>query len=336
MVNKEAIRYQRIKQATLLIFPSPTLSLDKEELSSVKSYLEEGGNLILLGNEGWGKDIDNGFNELLGVAGISFLGNSVIKTNFFRYNHPKEALISNGLFYEGQAEEMRTGAGRVLSKIDFRDLDDNEDEGNNFGGMSVVFPFGSSLSVNEPAISIFHSGTSCYPIGSPLIALSKIGRGRMAVIGSWKIAEDHYYDKEDNSILLNSIIQALTQEKIWKIISTSIKKISNKNPPQPILPNIESLSERLKPCIDETMDISTSFLNHFQTKLYESNFEHLPESLDLYKKLNVPCQPLKFITPSFETPMLGMTPSVFPPVLADLESPALELYDLDDEFADFE
>ena len=36
----------------------------------------------------------------------------------------------------------------------------------------------------------------------------------------------------------------------------------------------------------------------------------------------------------FETPLLGLSPAVFPPILFECDSPALELFDLDDEFAD--
>ncbi len=42
------------------------------------------------------------------------------------------------------------------------------------------------------------------------------------------------------------------------------------------------------------------------------------------------------IFPIFETPMLGLTPAVFPPILEEIEPPRLELFDLDDEFADKE
>jgi len=62
----------------------------------------------------------------------------------------------------------------------------------------------------------------------------------------------------------------------------------------------------------------------------------LPESLKLYEKLNVKREPLKLINPIFETPMLGLTPSVFPPILMELDAPKLELFDLDDEFANQE
>jgi len=39
------------------------------------------------------------------------------------------------------------------------------------------------------------------------------------------------------------------------------------------------------------------------------------------------------IPPQFETPMLGLMPATFPPILRELPPPNLELFDLDDEFA---
>jgi len=42
---------------------------------------------------------------------------------------------------------------------------------------------------------------------------------------------------------------------------------------------------------------------------------------------------LTLIPPSLETPMLGLTPATFPPILRELPIPNLELFDLDDEFA---
>jgi intraflagellar transport protein 52 len=37
--------------------------------------------------------------------------------------------------------------------------------------------------------------------------------------------------------------------------------------------------------------------------------------------------------PQFETPLLGLAPAVFPPILRELPNPSLEEFDLDDEFA---
>jgi intraflagellar transport protein 52 len=42
---------------------------------------------------------------------------------------------------------------------------------------------------------------------------------------------------------------------------------------------------------------------------------------------------LTLIPPQLETPMLGLQPATFPPILRELPNPSLELFDLDDEFA---
>lgn len=74
----------------------------------------------------------------------------------------------------------------------------------------------------------------------------------------------------------------------------------------------------------------------FDSQLFRANFDFVPETLSLYDKLHVKHETLKLIPPVFETPMLGLSPATFPPILVDLEPPRLELYDLDDEFANQE
>lgn len=49
--------------------------------------------------------------------------------------------------------------------------------------------------------------------------------------------------------------------------------------------------------------------------------------------LDVKHEPLTLIVPEFETPMLGLQPAVFPPIVRELPPPPLELFDLDEEFA---
>jgi intraflagellar transport protein 52 len=49
--------------------------------------------------------------------------------------------------------------------------------------------------------------------------------------------------------------------------------------------------------------------------------------------MQVKHEPLTLIVPQFETPLLGLAPGVFPPVLKELNNPSLELFDLDDEFS---
>lgn len=44
-------------------------------------------------------------------------------------------------------------------------------------------------------------------------------------------------------------------------------------------------------------------------------------------------EPLTLISPNFETPLPALQPAVFPPLLQELPAPALDLFDLDDIFA---
>mmetsp|Transcript_16735 Transcript_16735/g.14657 ORF Transcript_16735/g.14657 Transcript_16735/m.14657 type:complete len:115 (+) Transcript_16735:965-1309(+) len=53
----------------------------------------------------------------------------------------------------------------------------------------------------------------------------------------------------------------------------------------------------------------------------------------LYKQMDVTKEPLTLIPPTFETPMPSLEPAVFPPSLKELDPPNLELFDLDDHFA---
>ena len=71
----------------------------------------------------------------------------------------------------------------------------------------------------------------------------------------------------------------------------------------------------------------------FENNLFKFNTDLIPEAISLYKTLSVKHDILTLIPPSLETPMLGLTPATFPPILRELPTPSLELFDLDDEFA---
>lgn len=49
--------------------------------------------------------------------------------------------------------------------------------------------------------------------------------------------------------------------------------------------------------------------------------------------MGVKHEPLSLIPPNFETPLPPLNPAVFPPILREPAAPALELFDLDEQFA---
>lgn len=55
--------------------------------------------------------------------------------------------------------------------------------------------------------------------------------------------------------------------------------------------------------------------------------------MDLYSKLGVRKAPLTLIAPQFEAPLPALQPAVFPPAIREPPPPALELFDLDEHFA---
>ena len=71
----------------------------------------------------------------------------------------------------------------------------------------------------------------------------------------------------------------------------------------------------------------------FNQELFKFDTHLVPESIKLFKELDVTHEPLTLIPPTFETPMPSLEPAVFPPSLKELDPPNLELFDLDDHFA---
>ncbi|XP_017304577.1 intraflagellar transport protein 52 homolog, partial [Diaphorina citri] len=67
------------------------------ELNSLKTYLDEGGSLLIaLGEEGERGSSTN-INFLLEQYGVSVNSDCVVRCHFYKYFHPKECFIGNGV-----------------------------------------------------------------------------------------------------------------------------------------------------------------------------------------------------------------------------------------------
>lgn len=321
-----------------MLFPASQLEFEENEFIALDQYIREGGSAIFLGGSNFPKESRAGWNSFLSEHGIELESKSVIKNTHFKYLHPKEALITNGIVFKKLVSLIKNDDDKISGRnfdVDTQ-IDENSDGVNNYTGIKVIFPYGCTLKLSKGAIPLITSGSACYPVNSAIAAFTTIGKGKIITCGSWKMLEDNYLDCEDNLKIIDYFLKILINPEETKKLQKIAKGINEQQYNTMTIPNIEALSERLKVCIQESPNISQDFLNKFKIKLYESNFERLPESLELYNKLKVPYKSLKLIPPSYETPMLGLTPAVFPPVLLEIEPPKLELFDLDDEFANAE
>lgn len=87
------------------------------------------------------------------------------------------------------------------------------------------------------------------------------------------------------------------------------------------------------PCLQESESVPRDFTKLFDDKLFKFDTNLIPESFELYQQTRVPKAPLTLIQPQFEVPLPPLQAAVFPPQLREQPCPALDLYDLDDEFA---
>ena len=90
---KKEFKLEKLKTANLFIIGGPREKFNQEELEILKKYVEEGGNLLLLEGEGGDLKYNTNLNELLKDYGIQFHGDSVVRTNYYKYLHPKECFI---------------------------------------------------------------------------------------------------------------------------------------------------------------------------------------------------------------------------------------------------
>ena len=108
-----------LSQSRVVVFAGPREKFTENEMNNLKKYLESGGSiLVLLGKfeidviqisssknpflgEGGEKQFETNINFFLEEYGIMINNDSVVRTNFHKYFHPKECLVSNGVLNRG-------------------------------------------------------------------------------------------------------------------------------------------------------------------------------------------------------------------------------------------
>jgi intraflagellar transport protein 52 len=160
--------------------------------------------------------------------------------------------------------------------------------------------------------------------------MSKSGKGKICVLGSVKYFENNYIEKEENKKVVEGLIK-------WclGIINPGITKPNKEVTIKDYIyiPNIISLSDKVKSCLEEAKEPPRNFNDLFDMNLYTIDNNLVPESIELYDKLHVKHEILGIIPPQFETPLPPLQLAVFDPIIKDFSVPSLELFDLDEQFA---
>lgn len=320
--QRDEITFDRLKMAALIIFGLPREKFSLAEFNALRSYISSGGCVLLLMSEGGEKECN--INFLLEEFGILLNNDSVVRSVYHKFLHPKESYIANGILNRSIINAASSGS---------EDVSDYEMNRHStvFQSIPFVYPYGGTLTVQKPAVAVLSSGATSYPLNRPICALCTAGQtGKLAVVGSAQMFSDSFIHKERNETIFNVIIQWLTTDELQlNQIDADDPEISDFH----LQPDIGKASEKLRTCLQESDEVPADFTSLFHSQQYSLDTGLLPQVIKSYDKLHLKHEPLSLITPQFETPLPPLQPAVFPPSFHELPPPALDLFDLDESFS---
>ncbi|XP_062400388.1 intraflagellar transport protein 52 homolog isoform X1 [Sardina pilchardus] len=319
---KDELTQEKLMGTKLWITAGPREKFTGSEFEVLKQYLDGGGNILVMLGEGGETRYDTNINFLLEEFGIMVNNDAVVRNVYYKYFHPKEALVSNGVLNR----EISRAAGKAVTGVV-----DDESAGNNAQALTFVYPYGATLSVMKPAAAVLSTGSVCFPLNRPVLAFYRPKNGgKLAVLGSCHMFCDQYLDKEENNKIMDVVFQWLMTDNIH------LNQIDAEDPEitdYTMLPDTGCLSERLRVCLQEGDENPRDFTSLFDMSLMKLSTDTLPRVISSYKQLHVKHEQLQLIQPQFETPLPALQPAVFQPAFRDLPPPMLDLFDLDETFS---
>ena len=334
--KEESLTSTVLTGVSILVLGCPTENFSKAECEAIRKFVLNGGSLFICMAEKGNKVSQTNVNYILEEFGIVVNSDAVVRTVHHRYMHPKEVLITDGVLNREIHEAIfRSSQPVTFSPDSFgygaRTLDRGFDE--SFSKLEIVYPHGSTLSIQKPAVALLSSGKIAYPMNRPVAAVwSQPGGGKVAVTGSVQMFDDKWIDKENNVQLMEFIFSYLRNDSEIQLNHIDADE-PDLNDYQHI-PDIGSLSERPKSCLQDIgEELPRDFKQLFEPEVFCDREDAVAESTALFKKLSTKMGPLNLIPPKFEVPLPSLQPAVFPPAFREPPPPALELFDLDETFA---
>ncbi|XP_047001850.1 intraflagellar transport protein 52 homolog [Schistocerca americana] len=314
MLNKEEITDVALSDTSVFVLPGPREKFSEAEFNCMKKFLDSGGYMLVMLGEGGEKAFHTNINFLLEEYGIMVNNDCVIRTTYYKYFHPKECLITNGVINRSIAQ-----ASEKYSAY--------QDDYYSSQALSFIYPYGATLKLARPAVALLSTGSVAYPHQRPVCAVS----GRLVVLGSGHMLADRYIDREDNDRIREVLLRLLSPPPFdLNDVDAEDPEIADYN----MIPDTAKLAERPRVCLQESTDeIPMDYTKLFDQRLFSIHTGIVADAIEAYNQLNVKHEPLRLITPQFETPLPFLQAAVFPPSFRELPPPSLELFDLDEAFS---
>lgn len=153
-LNKEEINFDKLMKAGLIIFSGSRDPFTEEEIAALSKYIKEGGNVLCLMTDGCDVRNNSNLSILTSQFGIECNSDCVVRTSFYKYFHPKEAYIHNGILNEevsrvanGLAKEAKKPQNTFLSNVIGKDDEEDYMKEASRGGLDFVYVNGLTLKI---------------------------------------------------------------------------------------------------------------------------------------------------------------------------------------------
>lgn len=338
--NKDEITRDTLSDVDLIVFGASREEFSAHEASELTNWLNGGGRILMCFTDGAEIDENLNLKNFLKTYGVACNNDSVLRSVFYKYLHPKEVFIADGILVPDIARKKNTA---VLAGSRKAAKKDTAPEKKIRGQapqekLGFVYPYGVSLNVDKPSRPLISSGPTSYPMNRPVGAVwesetvTGVGaqRGRMIVLGSVDIFGDEWLDKEENSKLSDLLFS-------WLLSDLDVDMTSDRHDAElwdyTRVPHIEALAQNIKPCLQGMDELPKDFTKLFDNSMFTFDTNLIPQAVKLYDVLGVPHGALTLIPPQFECPLPQLAPAVFPPAMREAPPPALDQFDLDEHFA---
>jgi intraflagellar transport protein 52 len=327
----------------LMVFGCPREGFSAAEFEDLRAWLNAGGRALIMLSETDKQEMLGNMNTFLEQYGVTANNDSVMRSVFYKYHHPKEDFIAEGVLVPDFVRNKNlVSLGSTVKKAAVPAAKAGKAAPAPTEKLGFVYPYGVTMNVQKPSRPLLSSGPVSYPMNrsiasyweSDTVAEAGGQRGRFVVLGSVEIFSDEWYDKEENTKLCDLVLSWLLSECEFDMTSDrqDSELVQDAAAAQPI-PNIEALGQSLKPCLQGLDELPRDFTKLFDHKMFSFDVDLIPEALKLYESLGVAHEPLTLIPPQFECPLPKLQAAVFPPMIKELPPPALDLFDLDEHFA---
>lgn len=136
-LNKEEIDISNLDGIKIFILGLPRQMFNAKELDHLKQFVQSGRSLLVFLSEGGEQQNNTNINYLLEQFKMSVNNDSVVRTSYYKYLHPKEAYVSHGVMSKDfvricKGLQIRPDASSVVGgKYSRKYVDRNEEGGLN-------------------------------------------------------------------------------------------------------------------------------------------------------------------------------------------------------------